>query len=87
MTVHRLGDPAHHFWLTRSVARVMGLSLAEAMTEGRLTKEEFARMVTRCRGCGQVSACEHWLGASATLSDSAPPQCLNGDVLNALAKQ
>ena len=29
--VQPLGDPAMHFWLTRSVARAMGLSLSEAM--------------------------------------------------------
>ena len=34
-----LGDPARHFWLTRSVARIMGVNLSEAMSEGRLSAQ------------------------------------------------
>ncbi|MBU2963739.1 hypothetical protein KO516_23495 [Citreicella sp. C3M06] len=70
-----LGDPARHFWMTRSVARVMGLSLAEEMRCGRLEAEEYARMVTSCRGCPVVSSCESWLGRQTCIAASAPQGC------------
>ncbi len=53
--VSPLGDPAKHFWLTRSVARAMGLSLSEAMAEDRLSALDYADLVTRCRTCQRVT--------------------------------
>ncbi len=40
--VRFLGDPARHFWLTRSVARTMGISLSEAMAVGHLSAPDYA---------------------------------------------
>ncbi|KUF10215.1 DUF6455 family protein [Pseudoponticoccus marisrubri] len=82
----RLGDPAHHFFLTRSVARVMGLSLSEAMNRGQLAPATYADMVTGCRACPLVEACQHWLAARTDLSASAPPGCCNGETLQRLAR-
>ena len=73
----RLGDPARHFWLTRSVARVMGLNLSEAMLAGHLKPDQYATMVTSCRGCALVESCEHWLGHLNGPSSAPPPGCCN----------
>lgn len=78
MTVMHLGDPVLHFWMTRSVARVMGFSLSEAMAEGRLSSDGYAKMVTRCRTCQQVPECELWLASVRDgPADIAPMGCLN----------
>ncbi|WP_319828444.1 DUF6455 family protein [Thalassovita sp.] len=82
--VFSLGDPARHFWLTRSVARSMGLSLSEAMAEGRLSAQSYAAMVTECRKCPFVSQCENWLAHSAAGASEAPENCVNATLLNAL---
>lgn len=79
-----LGDPARHFWMTRSVARVMGLNLYEEMHCGRLEPDEYARMVTCCRGCALVEACEKWLGTQTGVAASAPPGCCNSFMLGQL---
>lgn len=81
-----LGDPERHFFLTRSVARVMGLSLTDAMREGSLAPEVYAGMVTRCRGCALVSACEEWLSKTTSLSAAPPPGCCNGTTLTDLKR-
>ena len=81
-----LGDPARHFWMTRSVARVMGVNLSEAMRSGRLEPDQYAAMVTRCRGCALVEACEHWLATRTGLSSAPPPGCCNGVLLGRLGK-
>ncbi|EPX79807.1 DUF6455 family protein [Salipiger mucosus] len=81
-----LGDPARHFWMTRSVARVMGLNLLDAMHDGQLDPKDYAEMVTCCRGCALVEACESWLGAQSRPAAAPPPGCCNATRLMALRK-
>jgi hypothetical protein len=85
--IHRLGDPATHFFLTRSVARVMGVNLSEAMAAKDLTAAEYAEMVNRCRQCALVTTCQNWLGEKRTRPAAAPEHCCNADVLRRLAQQ
>ena len=82
--VFSLGDPARHFWLTRSVARSMGVNLSQAMSEGRLSAQSYASMVTECRKCPFVAQCENWLAQCGSEAAAAPEPCANGAVLNAL---
>lgn len=79
-----LGEPSRHFFLTRSVARVMGVSLGETLRSGRLEPERYADMVTRCRGCALVDACEDWLSAQSRISATPPPGCCNASDLHRL---
>ena len=79
-----LGDPATHFFMTRSVARVMGLSLNEAMQCGELAPDAYASMVTRCRGCALVEACQEWLATQTEISTTPPPGCCNAAMLSRL---
>ncbi|MFW2544298.1 DUF6455 family protein [Primorskyibacter sp. 2E107] len=81
-----LGDPARHFFMTRSVARVMGLSLYDAVQSGALSAEGYSRMVTQCRGCALVESCEAWLARQTALSVAPPPGCCNGAELTRLQK-
>ena len=86
MKAQVLGDAELHFWLTRSVAKVMGISLSEAMASGRLTAQDYAAMVTECRECPLVQSCQCWLGEQRALAKSAPPGCANANQLKALAQ-
>lgn len=82
-----LGDPDRHFFMTRSVARVMGLRLNEAMSSGALAPDAYANMVTRCRGCALVSACEEWLSGQTQTTQVPPPGCCNGSLLSDLRRR
>lgn len=82
-----LGDFQLHFWLTRSVARVLGVSFTEAMAEGQLTEGEFTDLVTRCRAAGCSGFCEIWLAAQTDTPGAAPVHCPNATVLNQLQRQ
>lgn len=87
----RLGDIEPHFWLTRSVARCMGLSLSEAMAEGRLSEQGYAELVTQCRAAGGApggcrAACEQWLAAQQSEDRCAPEFCPNAERLNGLRR-
>jgi hypothetical protein len=79
-----LGDPDRHFWLVRSVARVIGVSLGQAMVQGAIEQEECRRMINRCRTCALVSACEAWLAESGGRADAPPPGCVVSTELNRL---
>ncbi|MFP7672476.1 DUF6455 family protein [Marivita sp. S0852] len=86
MMAQNLGDAELHFWLTRSVARAMGVSLSEAMANDRLTPQDYAGLVTECRGCALVETCKGWLGDQANVAKSAPPGCINAKTLEILAR-
>ncbi len=79
-----LGDIERHFWLTRSVARVLGISLSEAMADGRMSAGDYAQMVTRCRAGGCHQMCEHWLACPTNARSKAPEHCANADLYNSL---
>lgn len=79
-----LGEPEFHFWLTRSVARVMQVDLSAAMAEGLLSAQDYAGMVTRCRACPHVSHCAAWLGHGAMEHGKPLDVCANRDILERL---
>ena len=47
--------------LTQGMARVAGVNLPAAVIEGWLTRAELARLVGRCRTCGQSARRLRWL--------------------------
>ncbi len=81
-----LGEIEKHFWLTRSVARCLGISLTEAMAEGQLPAEAYAELVTRCRASNCCGQCAIWLSQQQQLADAAPEFCANAQALNRLRR-
>ena len=80
----RLGDPATHFWLTRSAARAMGVNLSEAMAMGKLSPQGYGQMVTACRACAVVESCTQWLATEAVRQSAAFAGCRNKAALESL---
>lgn len=83
-TLARLGDPNRAFWLTRSVARAIGVNLSEALHRGDLSAIDYAAMVTRCRRCPHAETCEAWLAVHGAGAERAPDCCTNAEALNRL---
>lgn len=76
--MHRLGNPITHFWMVQDMARAAGVDLAEARRDDRLTPEDWAAMITRCRGCSWTDGCQHWLDARKQgEAAQVPPACAN----------
>lgn len=74
-----------HFWLTRGLARRLGINITEAMRSGVLTRADFAAMVARCRDCeAGVQACIGYLSEAPSAPDTAPECCANRAVLETL---
>ena len=68
-----LGEIEKHFWLTRSMARTVGVSLGDAMASGLLRPDAYSRMVTRCRTSNCAERCAQWLGQQSECHASEPP--------------
>lgn len=80
-----LGNPIRHIWLVRRMADVAGVDLAEEQSRGALTQEDWAAMVTRCRGCAHPGDCERHLDRG---DFSAPPDwCENRAAFDALSEK
>lgn len=75
-----LGDPSLHFWLTKGVARSLGVSFREAMLEQRLGQQDYAGIVTSCRCCARVAECQGWLARNPH-AKTAPDFCQIRDQL------
>lgn len=74
-----------HFWITRGMARRMGVNLTEAMHDGVLSQADFAAMINRCRGCPGAEGCKAYLADPVPGAGSAPDWCRNGEVLRELS--
>jgi len=86
MTAIPLGGIERHFWLTRSVSRVVGVNLTDAMSEKRLGPDGYSTMVTQCRAAGCHEACQRWLAAQTGAHPTGPPEyCANADMLRRLS--
>ncbi len=79
-----LGDVEKHFWLTRSVARCLNISLSDAMAEGKLSADRYAELVTRCRAANCSADCQIWLAAQQTRATKAPAFCANAKAFHEL---
>ncbi|MCB1363363.1 MAG: hypothetical protein KDK02_04530 [Rhodobacteraceae bacterium] len=79
-----LGRIERHFWLTRSVARVMGISLSDCMAEGLLSESGYGELITRCRASGCDTICEAWLATQTDRAERAPAHCANAEILDRL---
>lgn len=70
--------------LTRGMARVMDVNLADAVIEGWLSRAELADLVERCQTCGRAEDCTGWLARQVT-AEALPGFCPNKAPLEALA--
>jgi succinate dehydrogenase/fumarate reductase flavoprotein subunit len=66
-----VGDP-RAYWTAQGMARAAGVPLARAVVEGWITRDDLARIVERCRDCGECAACQRWL---ARLNPEVPGFC------------
>ena len=79
-----MGDAHFHYWLTLGMARAVGVSLTDALHDGRITRAQYADIVTRCRGCRWDGGCAAWLARQADLADTVPETCANHETFKAL---
>jgi len=82
-----LGDIERHFWLTRSVARSIGVNLSDAMAENCLSPGDYTTMVTQCRAQGCFEACQRWLASqTSAIADGPPEYCANAEMFTELSR-
>ena len=69
--------------MTRGMARVLGLNLVEAVTEGWFARSDLAEMVDACVQCDQAERCSAFLSVT-TRTESLPGFCANKTQIEAL---
>jgi hypothetical protein len=62
--------------LTRGMARVLGINLVEAVTEGWFSRHDLAEMVNTCEACGEARRCTAFLAVTSR-AESLPMYCDN----------
>lgn len=77
---------SRHFWITRGVARSMGLDLGKAVDTGALSVDRYEEMVTRCANCALVENCIEWLARPQNCASTPPPGCAISDSLVRLSR-
>ncbi|KQI71535.1 hypothetical protein AN191_12550 [Loktanella sp. 5RATIMAR09] len=78
-----LGDAREHFWRVIKMADACEVDLSTALDENRLNIDEYADIITGCRGCTQVGKCDRLLADAPKLA-RAPEYCENRDTFGAL---
>tara|TARA_B100002051_G_scaffold254638_1_gene269583 strand:- start:622 stop:885 length:264 start_codon:yes stop_codon:yes gene_type:complete len=73
-----------NFWVTRGMARRLGVNISEAMHNGFLTQADFAEMITTCRTCGRTEFCLAVLAEKGEGPQAIPTDCPNYEVLTSL---
>lgn len=81
------GNADLHFWITRGMARRLGINLTEAMQQGRLSHADLAEMVALCRGCPGAQGCLSFLSDRPDRVGAAPDWCRISRVLAELRAQ
>jgi hypothetical protein len=72
--VRPLGDEKRHYWLALGMARASGADLQRALEDGRITHQDWAEVVQRCRGCSWAEGCDCWMRAQDPEAVSEVPQ-------------
>jgi hypothetical protein len=78
-----LGDAREHFWRVIKMADACEVDLSTALDENRINIDEYADMITGCRGCTQVGKCDRLLADAPKLA-RAPEYCENRETFAAL---
>lgn len=78
------GDADLHFWITRGMARRLGVNLAAVMRDGVLTREDLAALVQRCRACEGAKGCLAYLSEYPDRAPAPPDWCQNAQVFQEL---
>ncbi|WP_095588476.1 DUF6455 family protein [Actibacterium ureilyticum] len=82
----RPGDLDRHFWLSRGMARTLGIRFSDVMRDGRLSTHEFTDLVNTCRGCAMSDRCVGWMARAEAVGEPAPGFCEIRGILNRLGR-
>lgn len=69
--------------LARGMARVLGIDLVDAVSEGWFSRRDLADMVETCEACDQSRRCTDYLAVTSR-AESLPNFCANKHKIEAL---
>lgn len=78
------GRLSRHFWLTRGMARTIGVNMSEALRDGKLSLAEYSHAIATCCACGQSARCIEWMSHQGAGAAALPEFCAVKPVIEAL---
>jgi hypothetical protein len=78
-----LGNARDHFWRVVNMSKANQVDLSDALDVGRITIDDYAEMITKCRGCSEVGKCDRLLATQPQLQ-AAPAYCENRETFSQL---
>ncbi len=72
-----LGPENEHYWLVKRMAKATGIDLVKAAEANIMTQEDWAGIVTHCRGCDWAEGCGRWLDQTTEVQRALPTPCIN----------
>lgn len=79
-----LGDENRHYWMAVKMAKATGTDLQSALEEGRISHQDWADLVQRCRGCAWVEGCACWMARQEAGTAEVPQACPNAATFEAV---
>ncbi len=78
-----MGDERKHYWRVLKAAKISGVSLQYALDNGKISKSDYAQMITKCRRCPEPAKCAAQF-AEPQVTTQLPDFCVNRDTFAAL---
>jgi len=72
-----LGSENRHYWMALTMAKRTGADMQRALEDGRISHEDWAELVQRCRGCAWAEGCACWMAVQEDGLASIPAACPN----------
>ena len=67
-----------------AMADATGTDLVRAYEDGRLSQDDWAKTINRCRGCRWADGCDQWLESGDGAARPVPEACRNAAGFRAL---
>ncbi len=74
------------FWHTVGMAKSLGVSLTDAMADGRLDHGGYSELVSACKACPHPKHCMDFMAEPAAPAAGAPTFCANKQTLDLIAE-
>ena len=71
------GQRQHANWRALEMGRAMGVDIAAALYDRRLSRQDYGDMVETCARCTWAEGCAVWAGSLGDPVDTAPEICGN----------
>ncbi|MDJ0629398.1 MAG: DUF6455 family protein [Rhodobacter sp.] len=79
-------DTSRPHWRALEMAGALGVNIAAALFERRITRQDYGDMIDACQHCTWAEACGVWVRTQTNGAPAAPDICANRTAFAALRR-